>query len=138
MKAEKEPRSSLVSLEKAQKLDELKAWDLVIGLLGKRGDGLWKGHCLQPLLDQTPPVCFGILRIKTRVNSCRRDGVLMLGRFKAIEIVDIPILLVLRTTIKGKGPSKKQEEFITYSSPVKCQYPNTPVPSTPLAAPLLS
>ena len=61
----------------------------------------------------------------------------MLGRFKVIEIVDIPFLLVLRATIKGKGLSEKQEDFITYS-PVKCQYPTTPVPSTPLAAPLLS
>ena len=68
MKAEKEPRSSLVSLKKAQTLDELKAWDLVIGLLGKRGDGLLKGHCLPPHLDHNPPVCFGTLRIKTRVN----------------------------------------------------------------------
>ena len=61
----------------------------------------------------------------------------MLGRFKVIEIVGIPFLLILRTTIRGKGPSKKQEDFITYST-VNCQYPNTPVASTPLAAPVLS
>ncbi|XP_044937761.1 uncharacterized protein LOC123392529 [Mustela putorius furo] len=41
-----------------------------------------------------------------------------------------------RTTMSGKGPSKKQDETISYK-PVQCPYPTTPVPSTPLAAPLL-
>lgn len=47
--AEGEPRGSLVSPEETWKLDELRAWELVMGLLWWRGGKLWEGHCLEPL-----------------------------------------------------------------------------------------
>lgn len=45
--------------EVAWKLDKVTARELVMGHLWQRGDDLWKGRCLEPLLERPPLPFFG-------------------------------------------------------------------------------